>query len=369
MLNNRKIKLLILIPTLECGGSENYISLLCNNINSAQFDISLVVLNNAHPFYEINKQTVEVIDLGITQVRYSLFAIKNLVKEKQPDIIYTVANHLNLLLATFRWMFPKKIRFIARESSIVSINSKQTKFPALYNKLIKKFYNRLDFILCQSVYMQRDLVSNFNIPLHKTAVIHNPVGTIKTSESKMTDKEGSSKIYQFITVARLIPEKGIDRLIKAVAKLSLPFHYDIIGEGAQRNELQNLIDQLQLQDKIFLKGEMTQPYLHLQSADLFLMGSHYEGFPNVLLEAGSIGIPVVAFDVPGGIAEIITHGENGWLVKEEKAFTEAIEQAALFKFDREKIKETTNNKYAINTIVTQTEALFTKLLANPGPSL
>jgi glycosyltransferase involved in cell wall biosynthesis len=102
----------------------------------------------------------------------------------------------------------------------------------------------------------------------------------------------------------------------------------------------------------------------MEDAALMLMGSHYEGFPNVLLEAGALGIPVIAFNAPGGIMEIITDGENGLLVKDndEKAFGVAIEKALQMHFDRNKIIAATKERYSLDAIVAQTEELFIKLL-------
>ncbi len=354
MTGEQKIKLLIFIPTLECGGSENYVSLFCNTIDTKKFDVTLVVLNDAHPFYEI-KNTIDVIDLRIKRVRNSLFAIKRLIKQRQPDIIYTTANHLNLLFAMFRWMFPKKTVIVARESSIVSINNRRAKFPALYNWLTKKYYPQLDHILCQSMFMQQDIISNYGFPENKTSVIHNPV-----NERHLSTNENGFNKNKFITVARLSEEKGIDRLVCSVVKLSIPFQYHIIGEGNKRMQLQNLINELQLQDRVHLTGEKIDPYHNMEDASLMLMGSFYEGFPNVALEAGALGIPVIAFDAPGGIREIIIDGENGLLVKDntEKAFSAAIEKALSLNFNRDKIIADTKKRYSLSAIVAQTEELF-----------
>ena len=355
---SQKIRLLIFIPTLECGGTEKYVSMLCNHIDTNRFDVTLAVLNDAHPFYEI-KNTIEVVDLQTSRVRNSLFKIKKLVKQKQPHIIYSNANQLNLLFALSRWMFPKEILVIARESSIISINSRRAKYPRLYNRLVRKYYRRLDHVICQSAFMQEDLVSNFKFPANKTTVMHNPAEEIEREPS--TSSNGNT----FITVARLSEEKGIDRLIRAVAQLSISYTYYIIGEGNKRKELQQLINALQLQDKIFLMGEKINPYHGLQDGALMLCGSQYEGFPNSLLEAGMLGIPVIAFDVPGGIGEIIMHGTNGLLVKDNdaKAFNAAIEKALEMDWDRDAIIADTQKKYAVSEIVHRTEILFEQLLS------
>lgn len=351
---------MVIIPTLECGGSERYVSLLCNHISVERFDLTLVVLDNSHPFYSINAHHLELVDLGIKRVRNSLFAIRNIAAKKNPDIIFCTANHLNLMMATFRWMFPKKIRFIARESSIVSINSQRTPYPALYRQLMKRFYPRFDLVICQSVWMQKDLVGAFRFPIEKTVVIPN---MLESTEWETPMPPVTKTGHRFITVARLSEEKGLARLIRSVAALDIPFEYHIIGEGNERKQLQKLINELGLEKKIFLEGEKIEPFRHMADADLFLMGSHYEGFPNALCEAAMAGIPSIAFDAPGGIGEIIRDGENGLLVKDgdEAAFCTSIKKALAMSFDREKIKADIKKRYSVGRVLPMIENTLSNL--------
>jgi glycosyltransferase involved in cell wall biosynthesis len=358
--NNKKIKLVILIPTLECGGSEKYVSLLCNNISMQRFAVTLIVLNNAQPFYKISNQAVDVVDLKVKHVRHSLFKISGILKKIQPDIVFSAANHLNVYLAIFRRIVAPNSIFIARESSVVSSNSKRAKFPFLYNRLIKKYYRRFDCIICQSEFMQQDLIDHYNIPKGKTIVINNPVEAVAYPVSISA---GHQAVVKIITVGRLSVEKGIDRLIRAMADVSIPFHFYIIGEGNQKATLKNLIDKFDLQNNVFLSGQKADPFKGMEDADLFLMGSHYEGFPNAVLEAGALGIPVVAFDAPGGIKNIITDGENGFLVKnsDEKLFTHTIEKALQTDFNRQQISNETVKRFSLKKMVSGIEDLFIQL--------
>lgn len=362
MINTAKIKVLIFTPTLQCGGSEKFVSLLCNHINTALFSVHLLVLDNSAPFYTITNSAIDITDLKERRIRYALFKIKKLIKETQPAIVFSTANHINLYLAIFRKSFADNIKFIARESSIVSINSRRAKLPIIYNQLIKKYYHRFDFIICQSVYMRQDLISHYNIDAKKTAVIHNatfdaPVGL------PITSKSAEHKTCKFITVARLSPEKGIERLIHALGLISINFTFYIIGDGERRSYLQNLVSELKLNEKIIFTGEVAEPFAGMEDADLFLMGSYYEGFPNVLAEAGAYGIPVVAFKVPGGIAEIITDGENGLLVDDNDLidFAATINRALKINFDRQQIIENTRNRFSVNSMLAAIEQLFIKM--------
>ncbi len=360
MTNGSKIKLLLFTPTLQCGGAERFVSLFCRYISLEQFAVCLVVLNNAHPFYIVNRPGIDVIDLQESRVRHSLFKLKKVVKAVQPDVVFSTANHLNLYFAIFRNHFPGQIKFIARESSIVSINTRRHSLPWLYNLLMKKYFRRFDMLICQGAYMQQDLVSQYRVPANKTTIVYNGTEAVPV---KTMPAATEPKVYKFITVSRLSEEKGIERLIHAVGLLMMPVNWYIIGDGDKKEALQQLINELQLQEKIHLCAQRADPFEGMEDADLFLMGSYYEGFPNSLLEAGARGIPVVAFHAPGGISEVITDGENGILVEDNDliAFASAINRAVAAGFNRDKIIESTQKRFSVSGMVKQLENILLQL--------
>jgi glycosyltransferase involved in cell wall biosynthesis len=245
----------------------------------------------------------------------------------------------------------------------VSIQKKREKFTWLFNALLKMYYKRLDFILCQSAYMQQDLIEQYKIKIERTIVINNPVEIIEGYPLNNNLKKMDTPIYKFITVARLSKEKGIARLIDAVSYLKIPFIYHIIGEGIERKVLEQLIIKKNLQAKVILEGAKKKPYQNMQDADLFLMGSYHEGFPNVVIESGILGIPVVAFDAPGGLKDIIIEGENGLIVKrnDTKVFADTIQIAVGRNFDKNNIRQQTSERFSVINILNKVEQLFTKI--------
>ena len=172
-----------------------------------------------------------------------------------------------------------------------------------------------------------------------------------------------------VSIGRLHPVKGYDRLIKVIAaykdKYNVNIQLAIIGEGPDYEVLNQRIQQLALGNNIHLLGKKVNPFIYLNEAKLFVLTSKHEGFPNAVLEAGACGIPTVAFDVPGGIKEIITSGKNGFLVP-DKAFEEmadCIHFSLKHPFDKAWIKRNTRQKFGLKKIIHQYENLFHEALS------
>ncbi|MDQ6757643.1 MAG: glycosyltransferase [Bacteroidota bacterium] len=357
----KKINLCIIHPNFKCGGSERFISIMCNNINTDAFNVEFYILDGSNPFYQISNPNVKVTFLNIKNVRNSLFTILKIIKKSKPDILFTASNHLNLFLSIFKFLFPQNLKWVARESSIISINSQSSGYGKVYHYLLKKFYKNIDHIICQSEYMQNDLVKNYKIKKKKTTIIYNPVEDIPNIGISSIPIQKNK--YKFFTVGRLSSEKGIDRLLESVALLEIDFGLHIIGDGKEKNNLQQLANKLHVQNKVFFEGQKSNPYENMYDADLFLLGSHYEGFPNVVLEAGMLGIPVVAFNSPGGIAEIIEDGMNGFLAENNntRAFSDIIIKAIKYNFNKESIINITKEKFSAPKIIHQLEDYLIKI--------
>ena len=121
----------------------------------------------------------------------------------------------------------------------------------------------------------------------------------------------------FVAAGRLTRQKGFDRLLSIWAEVS-PQHPDwellIYGSGRRKRQLRRRVCRLGLDGTARLMGYSPRLAEELAAASVYVMTSRYEGFPMVLLEAMSVGLPVVSFDLPTGPAEIVTNGVDGYVV-------------------------------------------------------
>ncbi|MFB9826825.1 CDP-glycerol glycerophosphotransferase family protein [Lederbergia wuyishanensis] len=129
--------------------------------------------------------------------------------------------------------------------------------------------------------------------------------------------EPSKEDINFVTMGRLSPEKGQDNLIRAFARFYQNHPNSklyLLGEGALKKQLQSLINELNLNNAVFLLGQVENPFSFLKKCDCFVLSSHYEGQPMVLLEAMTLGMKIIATDIIAN-RTVLEDGKYGLLVE------------------------------------------------------
>jgi len=172
-----------------------------------------------------------------------------------------------------------------------------------------------------------------------------------------------------IAAGRFVERKGFPRLIEAfepVAHAHPDWQLHIYGKGEQQEAIETEIIKRELGDQVILKGHTPDFADRLAAASMFVSGSYAEGFPMVIIEAMSHGVPVVSFDIPRGPADIIVDGANGRLLPDgdiggfSAAMSQIIGDDALRRRMGANAHETAR-QYEIDPIVSRWETLFTQL--------
>jgi glycosyltransferase involved in cell wall biosynthesis len=316
---NKQSKILFVLPSSQCGGAEKVIFTIIENLSRKRFLTALVLINSAGPLLSKTPNDVSLFSLNRKRVSRSFFPILTIVWRLKPEIILTSIFHLNLAFLILKPLFPRKTKVVIRESNLPSFVLRRERSPKLFNILIKQFYSKADRIICLGNSMRDDLIRNFRVPPKIIRNIENPVdiNVLKKLSHEYKNPFDKNR-FNYLAVGSLTSQKGFDILIDAmelIVKERLNVHLSILGDGPLKDELYNLIVQKGLSNFISLYGFVNNPYPYFYHADRFILSSRYEGMPNVVLESLALGTPVIAFDNPGCIRDIITNIKQGILVK------------------------------------------------------
>ena len=308
----KKIKLMLLVPSLKGGGAEKVMVNLSKYLNRENFKITIVCFQMVGEYLANLPLDIEVRNLNVSRVSKGFFPLIKLIKKEQPNMILSTGFESNMILLLTKRFIDKKIKLIVRESSIPSINLQQNKY--FYGLFYKFLYNTSNLIICQSEAMKLDLVKNFKVKDNLIKVIRNPVDfkEIQTlqNEEDISNKNNFPNLHNIniMTIGRLSDEKNHRKLIEYFSekyKNKKNYHLYILGQGPLESELKKYVSELSLLQQIHFIGFQKNPYIWLKYANLFVLPSKYEGLPNSLLEAISCNIPVIITDHMGGSKEIM----------------------------------------------------------------
>jgi GalNAc-alpha-(1->4)-GalNAc-alpha-(1->3)-diNAcBac-PP-undecaprenol alpha-1,4-N-acetyl-D-galactosaminyltransferase len=307
---------------MGAGGAERVASILCNTWSEQGHSVTLMPTFSGRGDckYKIRDEVelvylADLVTLGLIPFLGKIIrvnALRKFILQDPPDVVISFQPHVNIaaLLCSFRLPIP----VIVCERSYPG-NAQVPMFMSMIRYLL---YPRAHAIVCQTKAAKIWLERRF--PVSKISIISNPISfPLPLGNSAFLKPEDfiSSDRLILLSIGRLGPEKGYDLLIEAFSSVASEFkEWDlvIVGEGENREALDQVIQNHGLTNRVFLPGEAGNPGDWYDRADLFAMTSWYEGFPNALLEAMSYGTASISFDCLAGPAEMIEHKTNGYLV-------------------------------------------------------
>lgn len=207
-------------------------------------------------------------------------------------------------------------RLVLRESNMMA--AKWHHQPRSLRRM-QQVYARADQVVAVSRSVAQELTATMGVAPERIVAIPNPLDRTRLRElSRQAASHPwlAADIPVVLGVGRLVPQKGFDMLLDAVAlvRRHMAVRLVILGEGPQRAALVDQATRLGLGELVSLPGFVANPYAFMARAGVMVLPSHYEGLPNCLLEALACGCPVVATASPGGSAEVLEQGRLGALV-------------------------------------------------------
>lgn len=351
---NKKIKVIFVLPSLVPGGAEKIMSFVAQNLNKELFEAKMWIIGKSSGTdYEL--KNIELRYFNLSRVLKAFLPLVFALIKERPKYVICSLTHLNILMGFISVLFPR-IKFIGRESNVLSAKSKfsQGKRPSL-KRMLRFAYSRLDLLICQSNDMKEDLLANYSIEESKLTVINNPITKIVDLPERKYPIDLDKKPIKFITVASLKKQKGHLRMLEALSLLDIKFRYTMIGDGPESDIIKKYIKELNLTENVLHIPFTDNVENYLAESDFFLQGAYTEGFPNCLLESCVTGLPIIAYNAPGGLNEIIKEGFNGFLAKDDEDFRKNIELAIQHSWCPEEISKDIIARYNKNRIINKYE--------------
>jgi glycosyltransferase involved in cell wall biosynthesis len=370
-----KTKVGLVITKGVWGGAQEYVFTLATCLPKDKYDVFVVcgegnVLQKKLEQENIRVYTIDSLkrDILFTQEVKSFFALRKIVMKEQPDVL-----HLNSSKIGFMGGIIGRICFVPK---IIFTSHGWAFNESRFSWILRNFFYAIQWmtvLLSDTTIAVSEKTKNDagSMPFinGKIVVVHNGIKEFSLydkieARKKIQDMTRLSENTEIIigTISELHHNKGLDLFINSCRNLPFNTSAYIIGDGQEKDSLQELIDDSGLEHKVYLLGRVEEARKYLKAFDIFTLASRTEALPYSLLEAGLAECAVVATNV-GGIPEIIEDNENGILVRRNIAEFEAAlidlidkpEKRILF---GESLRKTVLEKFSIEKMLQKTEEIY-----------
>ena len=299
----------IVAKDMTPGGAERVIAQLLTEWCSKDVECSLVLMEQRPIFYSIPDK-VNVYQVGkksknsVINKLLQYISLRKIIKQVHPDIVLSMPEEIGIY--TIGALLGIKVPVVVSERNNPWI---------MPYKKITRFLRRMLYPFATGLIFQTKKASSFfsRAQQKKGIILPNPLDLSRIPKPYTRERQKT-----VVSAGRLEPQKNFKLLIKAFSlfyKNHTEYNLVIYGDGSLRKELEEYAASILPQGAFSFPGNVTDLDEKINKCSAFTLSSDYEGIPNVLIEALAMGVPSVSTDcAPGGAAELIENGVNGFIV-------------------------------------------------------
>jgi N-acetylgalactosamine-N,N'-diacetylbacillosaminyl-diphospho-undecaprenol 4-alpha-N-acetylgalactosaminyltransferase len=304
-------RVLCVINSLAGGGAERVMATFLRH--SApwrdRYELSLALLDDEPAAYAPPDWVpVRCLDAGGSMVR-SAWRLRRLVRRLRPDLILSFLTRANVAAAFASAGGAARLAISERVDTAAHLPSGAAGWSG--RSLVRIAYPRADRVIAVSHGVAEGLVRDFRVAPGRIAVLSNPVEAEAIRARAVDAGTDLAAAPYVVAMGRLVPNKNFALLIEAFARAGLDDRLLILGEGPERAALELQVAARGLEGRVLMPGFLANPFPAIAGARCYVLPSNAEGFPNGLLEAMALGVPVIATDCRSGPAEILAGAAQG----------------------------------------------------------
>jgi glycosyltransferase involved in cell wall biosynthesis len=337
-----RVRLLCYIGSLNAGGAERQVLEILHGLDRARFAPHLLLAHRSGPWLAEVPADVPLFCCSDAAApvagklarwrRWRYFA--QLLRDLRIDLVYDRTYLATLDAAVACWLRPTPRMSAAVADPAVQFRLYARRPVFLWRALSRWAYHSANLVLANSEGLRRQLIAYWRLPPEQVVVQPNAVDFERldrlAAEPCPFPPDGR---FRLLTVGRIDDDKGHVDLLAALAELVQregwrDWLWQVIGTGPRKTLLREQVAQNHLSEHVQFLGVVNNPFPYYRAADLFVLPSRTEGFPNVLLEALACGTPVIAADCDSGPRELLAHGRYGQLtpVRDPPALAAALRE-------------------------------------------
>ena len=307
------------LPSLAGGGAQRALVQIANEFACRDIATDLLVGDLTGPYIDEVSSSINLVDLGKSRVVACLPSLINYIWREKPSVLIATMMHANIIAIIAGLVSRSGTRVIVRESNVPEVwNGKPlAEGKSLLLRAASWLYPYADSVVCVSSGVRDSLSDALGLDESLTTVILNPVLSneffVKSTKKSTVPVEHLPGGDYIVAVGRLAAVKGFDVLIRAFFEFrkSSTLELLILGEGPERKSLVEMAESYGVAESVFMPGFVSNPFPLIKRASLFVMSSRREGLPNALIQAISLGCPVVVTEMPDGPLEILDGDRYG----------------------------------------------------------